>query len=218
MVEPADYVELVNKTMPAGYIRDLVNLVVRSYRSADEYSRDNFSAPVARDLRPLLRRANIEEGWLALAVRHSGVVAISLPNRVGSAFHTVVRCGTIVLTASKVDGPEDVPRHALFRKTYAKQPQLVLDLPGVLPPPVVQLANEADGLYALLTHGPAEDDPGVPAFVALGFPTADCSAYVARVDLLARFRAEAMAQAEVAIQPAAPTLRQRARRDKEGGA
>ena len=218
MLQAQDYVRLVDATMPPGYLRDLVNLVVRSYRGADEFCRERFSHPVARDHRPHLRRALIEEGWLALAAKHPGVAAESTPNRIGSAFHTVVRCGTIVLTASKVDGPEDLPRHALFRKTYARQPQMVLDLPGVAPPPDVSLAAEADGLYALLTHGPAEDDPSAPAFVQLGFPTPTCSAYVARVDLLARYHLASTPASAVEIQPAEPTLRERVRRQGEGGA
>lgn len=221
MDQPSDYIRVVERAVPPGYLRDTTAIVVKAYQAASESARERFCPEVAHDLVPHLRRALIEEDWLALASRYPGVVAAAAPNRVGSSFHTLVRCGPVVITASKVDSPEDLPRHALFRKTYARRPQLVLDLPGIAAPPEAAAPEDADGLYALLTHGPDERDAGRPAFVRLGIPTPTCSGYVAVIDLLARYGGivaptEVGATDGVEVTPAEPTLRRPLRRKEQG--
>jgi len=201
------YGMLVEATMPSGYLDDVVDLVVGAYADAYQRCGDRYSPKVAAELRPHERRAIIEDGWLTLANRYPGqVVAESSPNRLGSAHHTVVQCGPVLLTASKVDSPDDVPRSALFRNTYAQRPQRVLDLPGIAPPDGYEITYEADGLYGLLIHSPSDDNPAAPSFVMLGFPDRHCTTYVARIDLLAR-RRMAQVAAPVDVQPVEPTLR-----------
>lgn len=211
-----EYRVLVQRTLPAGYLDDVVGLIVRSYRTADAYCQDRFPQSVARDFRPIMRRALIEADWLELTRKYPAVSAVSSPNSKQSAFHTRVRCGPIVLTASKVEEPDDLPRDAFFRKTYATRPQLVLDLPGVSPPPGSEPAPDADAYYALVTHGPAEGNQSAPSFVRLGFPTASCATYVAQLDLLAGRAVDAASiQEAVTIVPPEPMLRRPVRSETE---
>jgi hypothetical protein len=92
----------------------------------------------------------------------------------------------MILTASAVATPKTLVRHAEFRQTLARDPQLSL-LPD---------ADEGSGIayYSLYIHGPLVTPEGLSlpklGFAHLVFPDRFLTKYVGRVDLLSTYAAE----------------------------
>jgi len=75
-------------------------------------------------------------------------------------------------------------------------------------------------LFGILLHGPDESDRALPGFVHVAFPSPDCSRYLDRIDLVARFAAQIAASAtdatEIIDSEPAVRLRRPARREQHG--
>jgi hypothetical protein len=82
-----------------------------------------------------------------------------------------------MITASKVDKPEELVRDAIFRQTYARSCQGMLfdDMAEPEPPPNAPL-------YAILIHAPSET-LSIPWFAHIVFPSYDCRTYIDRIKL-----------------------------------
>jgi hypothetical protein len=185
--------------VPRGFLLDSVKCLFKSYEAGYE---DCSQLPneEAHDLRPYCRRAHFEAGWRDTAARHKGqgVVASAHHNKANNWNHTHVRCGQVVLTQSAVEFPTQMVRHAEFREGYARSNQLSLFDPAVPPSPDAPL-------YCILLHG-VSDDPRIPLFVRIVFPTPDCSGYVegSSIDLLAEFKDEMKQTRKVSKRNAKP--------------
>ncbi len=159
-------------------LRDVVRASVAAYRSAHEDCRVNYPVQVAHDLYPVMRRANLERDLLAIADGYSEITGTSKPNHKGTSYYTLLSSGHVFLTANAVKHPNELVRYAMYRETYA-----IASAPNLFGPP----PEEGRILYAILLHGPEQKDKMRPEFVHIVFPNRDCSEYVGRIDLLARF-------------------------------
>ncbi len=161
--------------VPAGFLRGSLRLLFNVYRTACAECSERHPPPECHDLLPHFRRALLEAAWRELAGRTEGVDAYTAGNAGRRSFHTVIRSGSVLLTASAVDAPKRLVRPAEFRQTYARSNQLYLfDHP--LPP-----SPDAD-LYAILIHGPS-DDMFRLGFAHVVFPAPECDRYLGRIDL-----------------------------------
>lgn len=151
---------------------------------------DGLALPmeIRRYHQPARRTALLESEWISVAAMHPGrLVGLHQPNENGSYHFTEITAkGWFVLTASCVDAPSELPRHAKFRETRAQSSQLSL-LTGTAPTPASSLRNSGF-IYAVLVHGAADPLAKYPDFARIRFPLADGGAHEEDIDLFVRFR------------------------------
>jgi len=160
--------------------------VASQYRRAykDCYGNDAFAQEEARDLLPYVRRAYIEGIMPDIAARLSGWKACTAENKAKNCSHRLVIGEGIVISESKVEERETLPREAEFRRGYARSPQMVFEFMKD------QESAELDGqltLYAIIVHMPRAEDKGVPEFIDIVFPDRDYGEIVDRIRLLEKF-------------------------------
>jgi hypothetical protein len=86
-----------------------------------------------------------------------------------------------MLTQSLVEYEGLLPREAVYREGYARDPQLYLFGEKDLP-------QEDASLYGIITHMPfSGKENGVPAFVDIVFPDEEYKVILGRIPLLYRF-------------------------------
>ena len=170
----------------------LVRCLIKGYADSAVKCLESYSTEQAHDLRPQMRRADIEQLLRGLPGRHSDVIAVPEINVSNNAWHVRLTSGRITLTVSAVDGPENVVREAVFRRNLARRYQMGFSGDGwESPTPIRPTTTDDDLVYGLVIHGPAKHDTvqRFPAFVHIVFPVEDCTTYyIDRLDLLARFR------------------------------
>ena len=115
---------------------------------------------------------------MAIAEDYPEITGASKPNHRGTSYYTLLSSGSVFLTANAVQQPNELVRYAMYRETYA-----IASVPNLFGEPPA----EGGILYAILLHGPEEEDKMRPEFVHIVFPNKDCSEYVGRIDLLLRF-------------------------------
>lgn len=183
-VDPAAF---FRRAVPTELVIDLARIVDASRRAAWAATA-GFDPGIRHDLFPHLRRANVEAALLGLDKRYAklGVTTSEEANDTGNSHHTVVRVGTVVITASAVETSDTLVREARFRGSLAKNPQLALGIVDAEEDPPI------DGLYALVLYpngARAVDATGELGFVVVRFPASDCSTYVGdSIDALAELR------------------------------
>ncbi|HVR46918.1 MAG TPA: hypothetical protein VMT95_09850 [Candidatus Binatia bacterium] len=167
------------------FLRALTNRLGAIYEEAfDELSLE-YDPPEMHDLLPHIRRAKFERDMRLLAGRF-GLTGFARRNQRKTSFHTRITAPNMILTASAVATPKTLVRHAEFRQTLARDPQLSL-LPD---------ADEGSGTayYSLYIHGPLVTPEGLSlpklGFAHLVFPDRFLTKYVGRVDLLSTYAAE----------------------------
>jgi hypothetical protein len=180
-LKEAELVNLFFNDMPEDVLLDTARCAIGAYQEAYKYTRDNFPGEEAHDLYPILRRSMFERNWRSRLIRNKALTVSVEVNAAGNCYHTLVGCGRVIMTASAVERPSEMPRDAVYRKTLATPSQIELfDEP--------EEVDEDAPLYAMLLHGPL--GAGLlqsPMFLHVGFPTADCENYVTRVNLAERF-------------------------------
>lgn len=197
---PAIFLDSVNDA----FLRASVECLMGAYESTYAAAYGRYPAPEAHDALPIERRAVFEAKWRELARAH-GLWAEAELNDAENCYHTTVRSGRVVLTASAVQFPRAVVRPAGFRRTLARSSELNLIYPT---PP-----REPDApLYAILQHGPDGIDPSRPAFVLAVFPDPYSRQNLDSVNVLARFPdllSKVNTTEEIVPDSAKPTLRKR---------
>lgn len=183
-INPAAFFRSV---VPNALVGDLARIIDASRQAAWAASA-GFDPGIRHDLFPHLRRANVEAALLGLGRRYAklGVTTSEEANETGNSHHTVVRVGSVVITASAVETSDTLVREARFRRSLAKNPQLALGIVEAEEDP------PSDALYALLLYPNGalpEDATGDLGFVVVRFPASDCSTYVGdSIDALAESR------------------------------
>ena len=196
--DPQKPMEMFDQLMPVDFIKDTLACLRECYSGAHSRCLD-FPATEAHDLRPYYRKALFESQWRDVAKKHQLKAAAKL-NKGRNSFHTRIKCGQVVLTASSVPDPSCIVRHAHFRETYAQNNQPSLFEPQKTPSPDALL-------YAILIHGGVKDQPG---FADIVFPSPDCDRYLARIQLFQRyteFAKKVTVTEEIVPDTAAPRLR-----------
>jgi hypothetical protein len=209
----SELVEIFDESVPRQFLEDTIRCMYGAYREAHDYCLKEYEPSEMHDLLPHVRRAMVERNWRAVAARHPGVSASAWPNSTASSYHTRIRSGRVILTASAVERPGALTRSAEFRNTYARTSQLSFEDADHASP------TGGESLYAILLHGPDPARIYGPGFVHVGFPAADSSGYVENIDLMARFRELVRAEATTQIETveSEPSVRLRRRSDVEGG-
>ncbi len=177
--------EFFNAHVPKELQQDIVRAVLRGYVDAnDEIRFAEYQQEEAHDLFPYVRRCRIDRYLRQLSMKHPEVDTRAELNTARNSYHTYIRSGDVMLTASVVDRPTDLAREAQFRNEYAgRQTRFDVDAERNTlkvmnsPPPL-------DGLlYGIILHGPDKENRTLPAFIRVAFPDRCCSSYIDHVDL-----------------------------------
>lgn len=150
-------------------VTEIVAIVMSNYASAAAFGEERWGSWEAKDAIPHVRRADIETALSMLPVKFKplNVRVEKKPNANGTAWHTEVICGSVVLTQSKTEGPDVAVREAVFRESLAADCRM-----NLWPEDVAEPSNDAEVLWACVVHGPS-DKPGVPAYIRVVFPLDD---------------------------------------------
>jgi len=159
----------------------IVEGVVREYQNAKMWCETEFRFPESADVLAHYRRACIESLLCELAKQHPEFRITTRVNARRNCSHRLVCCGRVILTQSLVEHEGLLPREAVYREGYARDPQLYLFVEKDLP-------QEDVSLYGIITHMPLSGkENGVPAFVDIVFPDEEYKVILGRIPLLDRF-------------------------------
>ena len=134
-MESKDHLALFREHVPRGFLREMLVTVYDCYADAYDQCKSLFEREEAINMRPLHRRALIEQALRKTAKRFDGVVATVVNGIVGDNgqlgwwYHTLIRCGPITLTQNTVGHANELARPSLFRQIYAATNPQLLPLP-----------------------------------------------------------------------------------------
>jgi len=183
-ISAADCLGIIEEALPSRLQQSLLRAVFEDYRAAYDSSYTEYDPQQARDINGHLRRANIERDLLGIGKRFKDLQVKAEFYKNGTGSYVRLMSGAVILTQSAVQSPDSPVRSAEFRKSLAGNPQLSLNFGGL-----EAAEDDVPGqyLYVILLHGKDVKDRSRPAFVQLVVPSADCSMFVARVDLYKKF-------------------------------
>lgn len=173
---PSSVAQQFLDVFPHAFLIKIPHIVTMSYAEAERIAMQ-FEAPEAHDLRPIVRRAFVEQALRATAQYH-GLRAEARENEIGNCYHTFVESPPFSLTESAVPSPETVVRWSIFREGYSRQNEN-LSLFGE-----EDSGAAADQLYGIVLHGPHPKEWEKPGFVWVRFPVPGLDGYFPeRIDL-----------------------------------
>lgn len=181
---------LVQQYLPDTFLERLLRAVFTAHQVAFEDVRSEYAASEATNLLPYVRRAKLE-GYIRDAAERSGIAATAVRSPGSGWFHTELRNGPIILTASSVQTPCGLVDPSEFRLSLAEDNPLYLwDEPGDTP-------TDVPPLYTLLLHSrsawaaPQDQDKygSLPGSAYLAFPAAGLETYLHEINLFERFPA-----------------------------
>ena len=149
-----------------------------------------YTKRVARDLFPYVRRGTIETRLFDLASKFPDVIVTSELNKTKTNYHTLIRVGNVILTASAVLTPYGIVREASFRNSYAGRQMRLFDLDNGSDLSVAQFVKEPfsdDLLYGIILYCAADNNIFDVGSVRVGFPNANCTNYLDKMDLTRLF-------------------------------
>lgn len=157
--------------VPMEVMAALATLIRGSYADSAVLA-ERWTSHEAKDAIAIVRRADIETALPGLATKYKalGVTASKVSNANGTDWHTELRCGAVVHTVSKTEGPDTAIRPAEYRKSLAKDHRL--NMPWAKP--ASEDEDDADVLWACVTHGPSINE-AIPAYIRVVFPLRDGS-------------------------------------------
>lgn len=178
---PYKPVEMFDAFVPQGLQLSLVEGVVKEYQHAKVWCETEFRLPESYDVLPHFRRACIESMLCEIVKHYPDIRITTRANARRNCSHRLLCCGRVMLTQSLVDRDGALPREAVYREGYARDPQLYLF--------GEQEAPEEDApLYGIITHMPLSGkDDGLPGFVDIVFPDEEYRLILGRISLLDRF-------------------------------
>jgi len=182
--DPTKPSEIFNDLVGNKIKNEIARGVVSQYILAYEHCYGSFAQTEAHDLLPDYRRACIEGIMPDLAERIGGYTVKSKKNKAKNCWHRLILSNCIILTQSKVEQREKLPRDATFRKGYAESNQMLFDFMNE--GEVSEFDLEAP-LYAIIVHLPANDNKRLPEFVDIVFPNENYREIVGRIKLLYKF-------------------------------
>lgn len=174
--------------IPEAFFGRLLRAVFAAHQVAFQDCRDTFAETEATNLRPYYRRAKLEGFMRDAADMVPGIVSTVVLGE-GHWFHTELRSGPVVVTASSVPTPCAIVEGAEFRQTLARDNvRRLWPEPGDIP------AEDAP-LYALLLHSRSRWETKdeyreyghLPGSAYIAYPTPDLGAYVHEINLFERF-------------------------------
>lgn len=179
---------MTEQYVPVEFQRRALQGVFTAHQVSAEFVRAEFAPSEAVNLLPYYRRAKLE-GYLRDAAERSGIAAKAMKSPGSGWFHSEVRNGPVVLTASTVQTPCGPVDPSEFRISLAEDNPLYLwEEPGDVP-------TEEPPLYILLLHSrsiwrTAEEEQrygGLPGSAFLAFPAAGLETYLHTINLFEAF-------------------------------
>lgn len=170
---------LFDQEVTAALQQALYQQVPASISSVQREVRARFHPALAKNIAGSRLRTEIEHRLLGLPGRYPMVTADVFPNSTKSHHHVQLRCGKIVLTAAKTEGPGQLPRDADYRNQLLAAGGMALFQPP----------DEAgDPVFCLLAYGVVFDG-GLAAldFVNIVFPHPNGVDVAGMIDLGARY-------------------------------
>jgi hypothetical protein len=160
--------------------------VVGAYREIDSHR--IFPDAQMHDAWPIMRRGLIEAGLAEVALAYPGLEVSVQKNPAGTSNFVRIDAGPVIITESKVDSADDIPRPAVHREGLAQAN--VPFLPGM--EDLAQPNSPDAKLWTMIVHAPDSDDPTRPAFIDAVFPTPDGKGYLGpRIHLLPLINSDA---------------------------
>lgn len=171
---------------PDTVLRDLVEAVVAGYRQAAAVADGMLPNPHRKELLPFIRVKFID----VLVHKFCSKVfpTRTESNDVNNWSYTAVNLPSFKLTVARSEGPSSAPRPSKYREKYALNNDLFSTIemfPEQLEAELEKLEPNEE-VYAVLVHKPTEEDPSIPEFIRVVFPTSDYQSLIGDgIDLLA---------------------------------
>lgn len=157
----------------------ILKCIFDAYRTAYEECERIFDKPELKNVLPYYRLGKLNAALRAIP-ESLGVKATAELNSACNHYHVLLIAGGARMTASSVECAGQLPRHAIFRETYAQESQLHLFYSNDPP-------KEDIPLYGLILHVPDESQKQ-PVSVQVRFPDKAYKNCVGEpVDLFKRF-------------------------------
>ncbi len=158
-------------------------------RISEDVKEGIYTKQVARDLFPHTRRGMIETRLFGLDSDFPEVTVTSQLNKTETNYHTLVRAGNVIMTASSVQIPYGIVREANFRNNYAG-PQTRFDIDSLSNLSIVEFIEEPDNddvLYGIILYCAASNNRFEISSVRVGFPNYNCTRYLDKIDVMRLF-------------------------------
>jgi hypothetical protein len=179
-----------NGAVPDVFLQDVVRLILKAYQDSNsEHVLGKVHQKLRKQIRPIFRKEMIDTALEFTAKRHFNVKDQIQGNCVGSHSYTELRINEkIILTASLVNSPNQLPRPSKFRLEAALNNPRIEQLNLFEPNKVVHAdfvnkkIQEESFLYGIITHGPSKSIQ--PEFIKILIPDFTYSFPVATIDIL----------------------------------
>lgn len=169
--------QVLHEEVDSEFLVGMLKILGNAYEETRNYCRPpRFGPNEAKDTRGHVLRGHVETGLRRLA-SDFGFETESRLNSQRSYYHTLVRIGRILLTASSVNYPSCKPRRADFRNSYAANGQLSFSKNNF------DLCS--DSLYAVFRYGPLQAQS--PSIATVSFPSEDWKSLLENINLLGLF-------------------------------
>jgi len=176
-----DFRDQLNSSVPAEVQGGIVDVICAEYSHTHIEVNRSYAEEEARDVEPHIRRANIETSLLELAGRFPDHLTVASGVTQKNNHFRYLVCGKIVLTQSYIEPNRRVPRDAIFRNSFAGDPNQMLLDPDAESDRIA--AIEAQELtYVIITHSRSLNNAAEPSHVTAVLVDANCH-HVASVDL-----------------------------------
>lgn len=182
-----------NGAVPDAFLQDVVQLILKVSRDSNsEHVLGKFNQKLRKQIRPIWRKEMIDTGLDFMARRHFNVKGKIQDNCTGSHSYTeLIIDEKIILTASLVNSPRQLPRPSKFRLEAAlnnpglEQLNLFENNNIVHADFVNKKLQEESLLYGIITYGPSKSL--LPDFIIVSMPDCTYSFPIATINLLERY-------------------------------
>ena len=176
---PSDISQRFNQFVSEDLKVSIIKIIFDCYNNSWRECKQVFDGPEFKDLLPHYRRAKIDAALRSIP-QTLGVKTSAEINKARNSYHAVLIVGGVQMTASAVEVRGQMPRNAIFRKTYAEAAQMKLFENNTS-------GNENLPLYGIIIHSATEDQKE-PAFLEIRFPDEEYTQYLGdRIDLFKEF-------------------------------
>lgn len=187
---PGELEALTFEYLPTDFVQRALRAVFLAHERAWLDTKAIYADTEAENVRPFLRRANLEGYLRDASDQVPGVEATVVREpEYNWWWHTEVRAGPVVLTESAVRTPCGLVNRAEFRKTLARDGQMSFFESDV--------RLDGDSLYLLMLHSTSSWTSRdhiaayghLPGSVYLAYPAHDLTSYVHTINLFDMFAA-----------------------------
>ena len=171
---------------------EIVRTFYRAYPDTKwDLEERGYPADYFKDVYGQNLRVRVDQNLRQLSKRFpEQIKAFTEPNETNSSHHVLLVANHILMTASAVQNDSDVPRVAIFRSFLASQTQYEFepDEDTNILVPIPQLNVTSSQLYAIILHGPADNDRYLPGFIKVAFLDIRMNRLCSDIDLLKKYR------------------------------